>query len=175
MNYKDAEILRSDILPDVMIIKPSVSWDERGNIYTSYNKYLYDNLLPLDLHFVHDKFAQSRKNVLWGLHGDTKTWKMISCVWGHLYAVVADMRPDSPTYKKWAHFELDHSYYTQILVPPMFVNGYYVESEYAIFHYKLAYEGEYFDVDNQFVVKWNDPELNITWPCDKPILQNRDR
>lgn len=130
--------------------------------------------LPECLKFIHDKFAQSKNNVLRGLHGDNKTWKLVSCVWGKIYEVVVDMRVSSPTYKKWEAFELDAEHYKQILIPPGFVNGYYVQSREAVFHYKLAYTGEYIDADEQMTVVWNDQSLKIAWPCCDPILQPRD-
>lgn len=175
MSYKDFDISHSLILPDVMVINPSVSWDLRGNIYSSFNKDFYKEILPVELDFKHDKFAQSKQNVLRGLHGDHKTWKLVSCVWGELYEVVVDMRKDSPTYKKWDAFNLSSDNYSQVLIPPGFVNGYYVKSEFGVFHYKLAYVGEYIDSGEQMTFLWNDPELGITWPCTDPILQARDK
>ena len=61
-----------------------------------------------------------------------------------------------------------------MLIPPQCGNGYYVKSDLAVYHYKLAYSGEYFDVKDQLVIKWNDSRLGIDWPCDSPILSNRD-
>jgi dTDP-4-dehydrorhamnose 3,5-epimerase len=174
MSYKNFEVSASLILPEVKIIKPSVFWDERGNIYSSFNEDFYLELLSLNLDFKHDKFAQSKKNVLRGLHGDHKTWKLVSCVWGSLYEVVVDMRPDSVTFKKWDSFKLSSDDYSQVLIPPGFVNGYYVESDWAVFHYKLAYQGNYIDAGEQMTFLWNDPELDIKWPCSDPILQARD-
>ena len=49
-----------------------------------------------------------------------------------------------------------------------------VQSETATYHYKLAYNNEYVDADNQFTVSWRDPRLNISWPIDNPILSTRD-
>jgi dTDP-4-dehydrorhamnose 3,5-epimerase len=89
--------------------------------------------------------------------------------------VAADMNPASPTYLKWESFELNDKNKKQILVPPNFVNGYCVLSESAVFHYKLAYTGEYIDAADQVVVKWNDERLNINWPVKNPILQERDK
>jgi len=175
MSYKDFKIDRSEQLPDVLVITPSVFEDNRGNIYTSYIKEIYSKFLPDELRFTHDKFALSKFNVLRGLHGDYKTWKLISCVYGEIYEVVADMRQDSPTYKKWDSFLLKSDNYSQILVPPGFVNGYYVKSEYAVFHYKLAYKGEYIDANEQITIRWDSKDLNINWPCSDPILQDRDR
>ena len=175
MSYKDFEISKSQIFDDVIVIKPSVSEDIRGNIYTSFNKNLYNHFLTNKLEFIHDKFAESRHNVLRGLHGDSKTWKLVSCVWGELYEVVVDLRPGSPTYKKWDSFILSSSHYSQVLIPPQFVNGYYVMSENAVFHYKLAYQGDYLDANEQMTFLWNDPVLGIKWPCTDPILQDRDK
>jgi dTDP-4-dehydrorhamnose 3,5-epimerase len=174
MSYKDFDIKKSTVFNEVLIIKPSVSVDLRGNIFTSYNKDFYTEVLPAELDFKHDKFAESKFNVLRGLHGDTKTWKLVSCVFGEIYEVVVDMRPDSSTYLKWEAWSLNSNDYTQILIPPNFVNGYYVKSEKAVFHYKLAYQGEYIDANEQIVVGWNDDRLNINWPCNDPILQARD-
>ena len=174
MSYKDKIVEKSKIIPDVLIIKPSLSWDLRGNIYTSYNKDFYEDFLPGGVDFKHDKFAMSKHNVLRGLHGDSKTWKLVSCVYGEIYEVVVDMRKDSTTYLKWDSFLLKGEEYSQILIPPGFVNGYYVVSDHAVFHYKLAYEGVYIDALDQFSINWNNVDLGIKWPCVDPILSDRD-
>ena len=174
MSYKDFEIRYSEIIPEVIIIKPSISWDLRGNIFSSYNSDFYNEFLPKKLDFKHDKFALNKQNVLRGLHGDNKTWKLVSCAFGEIYEVVVDMRPNSPTYKKWDAFELNADEYTQVLIPPGFVNGYYVKTEKALFHYKLAYDGDYIDAGEQMTFRWDDEQFEIDWPCENPILQTRD-
>lgn len=174
MSYKDVKIYKSEILNELVVFEPSISKDSRGNIFTSYHCNLYDKFLPDGVKFLHDKFSYSINNVLRGLHGDTKTWKLISCVWGKIYEVIVDYRPQSPNFKKWVSFNLSAENYRQILIPPGFLNGFYVLSSEAVFHYKLAYQGEYFDVPDQITVKWNDPDLKIDWPCVSPILQPRD-
>lgn len=166
---------RSEMLEDIFIIYPSVNRDLRGNIFTTYIKDIYGQLLPRGIEFVHDKFATSKRNVLRGLHGDNKTWKLVTCVYGEIFQVVIDNRPKSKTYLKWASWILNDKNHIQILVPPNFVNGYYVLSGKAVFHYKLAYSGEYYDVQKQVVLKWNDERIGIKWPTDKPILQERDK
>ena len=54
-------------------------------------------------------------------------------------------------------------------------NAYCVISDEAVYHYKLAYEGDYIDADQQFSLKWNDPTIGITWPIKNPILSERDK
>lgn len=175
MSIKDFEVFHSKIIPDVLVIKPSVFYDNRGNIYTSYHKEIYKRLIGKSIDFIHDKFAESKFSVLRGLHGDNKTWKLVSCVFGEIYEVVVDMRPDSSTYMKWDAWILSGDDFTQVLIPPNFVNGYYVKSPKAVFHYKLAYDGEYIDAGEQMTLAWNDKRLNIKWPVKDPILQERDK
>ena len=97
----DAEIKKSEIFKEVNTFKPSQGVDARGSIFTSYDNKIYDKYIPEGHNFIHDKFSSSKQNVLRGLHGDTKTWKLISCVYGDIYEVVVDLRPKSSTYMKW--------------------------------------------------------------------------
>ncbi len=62
-----------------------------------------------------------------------------------------------------------------VLLPPGVGNSFCVLSDYTIFMYKWAYIGEYYDVDKQFTIKWDDPKLNINWPIENPILSERDK
>jgi dTDP-4-dehydrorhamnose 3,5-epimerase len=84
------------------------------------------------------------------------------------------MRKDSPTYKQWQDFIISKDNQQLILIPPNMGNAYYVKSSEAIYHYKLAYSGDYIDADEQFSVKWNDNTIGINWMSDNPILSNRD-
>jgi dTDP-4-dehydrorhamnose 3,5-epimerase len=158
--------------PDVRIYPHNVHHDFRGEFPTLWK----EGEFPMtNLKFNHDKVSTSRQHVLRGIHGDTKSWKMIECLYGELYFVIVDNRPDSKNYKKWTSMMLTDKVRQSVLLPPGFGNGFLVMSEHSIFHYKWAYEGKYPDVDDQFTLKWNDPELDIEWPIDNPILQKRDK
>ena len=159
-----------NIFKDIKTFKPEAWEDYRGDIWSSWVEEEYPNL-----HWRRDKFSTSRKNVLRGFHGDNKTWKLIQCVYGEFYLVVVDNRPDSDTYLKWDWWVCSARNKQQVLVPPNFGNAHLVLSDTAVFHYKLAYDGDYVDVDGQFVLKWNNPKINVNWPIDNPILQMRDR
>ena len=50
----------------------------------------------------------------------------------------------------------------------------YVRSKEAVYYYKLAYDGEYIDADEQFTLAWNDERLKINWGAKNPILSERD-
>jgi dTDP-4-dehydrorhamnose 3,5-epimerase len=126
----------------------------------------------LDIKWVQDDISVSRKNVLRGIHGDDRTWKLISCLHGAFYLVVVDWLPDSPSYCQWEAFTLSDQNRLQVMVPPGYGNGHLVLSDRAIFHYK---QSTYYDRASQFTIKWNDPELGIYWPVDSPILSERDK
>ena len=174
-SFKDFNVKHSEIISDVFIFSPTVSRDKRGTIYTTFYQNFFNGYIPNGITFKHDKFSESKKNVLRGLHGDNKTWKLVTCIFGEIFQVVVDCRPESETYLKWDKFIINHENKLQVLLPPKFANGYLVLSDRAIYHYKLAYRGEYNDVEKQFVIKWNDPRLCIKWPIKNPIVLGRDQ
>ena len=169
----DFIIEESQEIKGVHIITPSISEDLRGNIWTSFYQEEIEQLLPAGLHFKHDKFSQSRQNVLRGIHGDFKTWKYVTCVFGEIHQYVVDCRKNSPTYLKWQEFLINKDNQKIILIPPSMGNAYYVTSEYAVYHYKCAYEGEYIDAGEQFTFAWNDKRIGIAWPAPNPVLSDR--
>ena len=85
-----------------------------------------------------------------------------------------DLRPKQPNYGKWETFILSPETSTQVLIPPMFANGHYVFEDDSIFHYKMAYNGEFNDVDKQKTIRWDSNQFKIDWPCNNPIISKRD-
>lgn len=159
------------MIKGIKIIKGSIFDDHRGSLWTS-----WENKKHTKINFNHDKFSISKKNVLRGLHYDNKTWKLISCVYGKVFFVVVNCKPTSNEYLKVFTKVLSSSDNVQILVPPGFANGHLCLSKKCLFHYKLSYKGRYSDVNNQHVLKWNDPRIKIKWPKTKKfITSERDK
>ena len=158
-------------MQDILVFKPESFKDNRGELWTLWNK---DEFLPR-LEFNHDKIATSKKNVLRGLHGDNKSWKLITCLHGEIQLVVVDNRPESEDYLRYRSFILNGVNKKMVLVPPMFCNGHLVLSDECVFYYKWAYEGDYPDVDEQISLNWKDPKIGIHWLTDNPILSERDK
>ena len=142
--------------------------DFRGEIYTTYEKKNFD------LDFNHDKITVRPKNCLVGIHGDYKTHKLITCLYGKVFIAVIDNREDSIDYNKHKTFILSGSNKKQLLIPPGMGNSFLVLSDVCVYSYKLAYEGDYIDCDEQFTLKWDDPKYNIYWPITNPIMSERD-
>lgn len=161
----------SEVFSDVKLIRPDAFHDYRGEMWTFWEK----GVIPDDHEWKISKFTRSRKNVLRGLHGDKQTWKHISCVWGEIYLVVADVRPDSPTYREWDSFTISDRNHLSVLVPAGYLNGHYCLSDGCVFHYSQSYPNDYVDWQDQDTAKWNDELLAIDWPTKDPILNWRDK
>jgi len=153
----------------VVVREQDAFTDYRGDLYTTWK----DD--DFDLNFNHDKVSTSRKHVLRGIHGDNKSWKLVTCLYGEIYFVMVDNRESSDTFLRWESMMLTDRNRKQVLIPPGVGNGFLVMSHRSVFHYKWSYEGEYADVDQQFTIKWNDPIVGVDWPIDNPILSRRDK
>ncbi len=165
------EIKNTDLEGVLLIRPPTVFEDFRGQYVEIYNKEIYRNA-GIYVDFIQDDISVSTRNVLRGIHGDGKTWKLVSCLHGKFYLVVVNNDPGSSQYKKWTSFTLSDSNRLQVLIPPKFGNGHLVMSESCIFHYKQNTE---YDRDSQFTILWNDPSYGIWWPIADPILSRRDQ
>ena len=143
MSEFKVEIQESEVFPEVKILKPDPFFDYRGEMWTFWEK--ENEVLPPGHEWKISKFTRSRKNVLRGLHGDSVTWKNITCVWGEIYLVVVDNRPDSVNYLEWDSFLISERNHQSVLVPPKFLNAHLCLSEECLFHYTQAYPHEYVD------------------------------
>jgi len=157
-------------LDKVLLIKPDIFEDHRGEYVETYNEEEYKKK-GIDVRFVQDDISISSKHVLRGIHGDLKTWKLVSCPYGKFYLVVVNHDEKSKQYKKWTSFVLSDKNRWMVLIPPKFGNGHLVLSDTALFHYK---QSTYYNPKNQFTIKWNDPNINFWWPIKNPILSKRD-
>lgn len=169
----DFQIRQSLILPEVYTIEPNKFSDLRGDIWSAFIEESLGGLVK-GARFCHDKFINSHFNVLRGIHGDSNTWKFVTCVYGEVMQVVVDCREDSQNFGKYESFIINTKNQKIILIPPNFGNAHYVRSKEAVYYYKLAYNGEYTDCDKQFTYPWNDKRFNINWGDVSPILSNRD-
>ena len=163
------EILKTK-MDGVLLIKPDIFEDHRGEYVETYNEKLYVHH-GINIKFVQDDISVSGMNVIRGIHGDAETWKLISCLYGKFYLVVVNCDKRSNEFGKWQSFVLSDRNMLQVLVPPMHGNAHLILTNKAIFHYK---QSTYYDPSRQFTYKWDDPVLNIWWPVKNPVLSMRD-
>lgn len=156
------EILRTS-LKDCFLIKPSIHRDSRGFFLESFQFKRYQYLLGLKDHLVQDNFSRSPFGTLRGLHfqKENPQGKLVMVSMGSVLDVVVDLREGSETFSQWESFELSDKNLNQLWVPPGFAHGFLVTSDYANFHYKCT---EYYNAEDEGIIKWNDPTLKIVWP-----------
>ena len=85
--------VRKTKLPGVLLIDPPTIFDDfRGSYIETYNARLYKER-GVNQDFIQDDISTSFKGVLRGIHGDDKTWKLVSCIHGTFYFVVVNNDP----------------------------------------------------------------------------------
>lgn len=164
------EVSKTGLDGVLKIRPPTIFEDFRGAYVETYNEKLYTEA-GVKVKFVQDDISVSSRNVLRGIHGDSETWKLISCLYGKFYLVVVNWDKNSPQFGKWESFVLSDQNRLQVLIPPRFGNGHVILSDSAIFHYK---QSTYYNRVGQFTIRWDDPKLNIWWPIKNPLLSQRD-
>ena len=120
------------------LIKPFYATDERGGLIKDYN---YDtfkaNGIEHDLKEVF--YTISKRGVIRATHFQLvkQQPKLVRCVSGHVYDVIVDLRPESPTFGQWRGFHLTAENTNCLLVPAFFGHGYLVIED-SVVSYKCA-------------------------------------
>ena len=158
-------------IEDLVLIEPAVHADERGFLVETFRE---DELreLGIDVAFVQDNHSRSGGRVLRGLHMQRGQAKLVRCAAGRIFDVAVDLRPDSPTYRRWEGYELDDTDHRQLFIPDGFGHGFCVLSGDADVIYRLS---SYYDAELESSVAWDDPEIGVRWPISDPVLSERDR
>ena len=82
-----------------------------------------------------------------------------------------DVRVCSPTYGKYVMVELSSENKKMLYIPEGFAHGYLVMSEKSIVSYKCT---NLYNPNDEYGIKWNDPDLNIKWGNESPLLSEKD-
>lgn len=97
--------------------------------------------------------------------------KLVRCVTGSIFDVVVDNRPDSPTFGRWAGFELHASEPAAIYVPLGCAHGYQslTDGARALYHASTAYTPE-----AERGINHADPDIGIEWPLEPTNISAKD-
>ena len=165
--------IRKTELPGVLLITPAVFRDDRGFFLESFNEATFADA-GLDARFVQDNHSRSGKGVLRGLHYQLRhpQGKLVRVVRGKIFDVAADIRRGSPTFGKWVGVTLDDSEMSALWIPAGFAHGFCALSDGVDVIYKCT---DFYAPSDERGVLWNDPLLKITWPVEKPIVNEKDQ
>ena len=150
------------------LIKSKIFKDKRGYLRETFRNNLFNNL-----NFPFDVMSFSKKNVLRGLHIQTKKSqaKIITVTHGKIFDVVVDLRRKSKTFGKTFAVILSDKSDFSFYIPAGFAHGFLCLSKNCTVNYKCSH---YRDASSEKTLLWNDKSLKIKWPIKKPILSKKD-
>lgn len=159
----------------VWLVQPEPISDERGFFARTWcarefeARGLVSHLVQCNSSFNH------KRGTLRGMHFQRHPFaetKIVRCVRGAIFDVVIDLRPDSPTFRHWAAWELTAENRHALYIPEGCAHGFQtldddteVQYQMTVLHHAQAALG----------VRWNDPAFNIAWPIPISVISPRDQ
>jgi dTDP-4-dehydrorhamnose 3,5-epimerase len=160
-------------LPGVFLIEPRVFADPRGFFMETWHaeRYRQENIPGP---FVQDCYSHSIRGVLRGLHYQLNhpQGKLVGVLQGTVFDVAVDIRLGSPTFGHWVGVTLSGDNHRQLYIPAGFAHGFCVLSEVVDFFYKCT---DFYAPEDEYGLRWDDPQLGIDWPLSAPLLSEKDR
>lgn len=138
--------------------------DSRGGFTKCFEKDIYADV-GIDFNLNETFTSVSAKNVIRGLHFQLHNpqAKLVCVLHGALWDVIVDLRPNSPTYKKWIAEELSAENAEALYIPRGFAHGFVSLTDGSIILYQC--DGAY-DKETDTGIMYDDPEIGINWPID---------
>jgi dTDP-4-dehydrorhamnose 3,5-epimerase len=170
----------STSLHEVLLMTPEAFHDDRGWFTRTFDTAIFDRaaedagIAVRSGDFTQDSQSRSRRGVVRGMHGrgGRGEAKLVRCARGSVVDVLVDIRPGSPTFGEQATFELDDELHAHLYVPPGFLHGFQVTSDWADVCYRIDRPHE---PGEDLGVAHDDPDLAIAWPEPVTVVSQRDR
>lgn len=149
--------------------------DERGFFarYFCVNEF---DALGLDRNIIQINNSLSKdKYTLRGIHYQLSPYsetKIVRCVNGSIWDVIVDLRPESPTFLKWFAAELNEENRLMMYIPKGFGHAFFTLSTNAEIIYLVT---QFYSQQHERGIRWNDPQIGITWPEEPNVISDRDK
>jgi len=180
MEYYKINSNKGNLIKGPLIIKPKIFLDNRGYFFESWNNSEFNKIISRDVNFVQDNHSESKLGVLRGLHYQLRPKaqaKLVRCIRGEVFDVIADIRKDSNTFGEWSSVILNRQNKLQVWIPEGFVHGFIALKDSSEVQYKT---NEYWDKNYERALFWQDSDININWPFEnsnkkfKIIVNHKD-
>ena len=162
-------------LKGAFVLEPERREDNRGFFARTFCQREFEahGLNPL---VVQCNIAYNRKKgTLRGMHFQNPPFqeaKLVRCTQGTILDVILDLRPDSPTYKKWASAELSEDNHRMLYIPEGFAHGYQTLTETTEIIYQVS---QFYAPESASGVRHNDPAFGIEWPLEVTAISELDK
>jgi dTDP-4-dehydrorhamnose 3,5-epimerase len=101
-------------------------------------------------------------------HGEVK---LVRCVRGRIFDVAVDLRPESPTHRRWAASELSAENGRALLIPEGVAHGFLTLEPDSDVLYQIA---PAYRPGHEAGVRWDDPAFGVGWPDRPQLISPRD-
>ena len=167
----DIKVTKTNI-EGLFAIEPTIFSDNRGDLFEAYNDQVFSDY-GLDLKFVQDNEAISKKGVLRGMHVNVKhpQGKLIRVLDGEILDVVIDLRKDSSTYMTCYSVLLSNENKKQLYIPEGMGHGYLALQDSRI----LFKTTTHYIPGDELGFAWNSKAITVDWGIESPIQNDRDK
>jgi dTDP-4-dehydrorhamnose 3,5-epimerase len=167
--------IREAGLPGLFLVELDRLVDERGYFARTFCEREF-SAAGLPHQFVQSSVSvNSKKGTVRGLHfqkAPSSEGKLVTCVRGRIFDVALDIRPGSPTYCRWAAFELEEENKRLLYIPPGMAHGFQTLEDEAVVSYQMT---DFYRPDLSDGVRWDDPAFAIRWPLAPTVMSEKDR
>lgn len=122
----------------------------------------------------HNVSVSASRGTLRGMHfqkGAEAETKVMRCTRGALYDVIVDIRPDSPTYRRWLGLELSAANGIQLYAPAGVAHGFLTLTDDCEVAYLMS---RAYVPGAEGGLRWDDPGIGIVWPMAPAVISPRD-
>jgi dTDP-4-dehydrorhamnose 3,5-epimerase len=166
--------LQETELKGAWLAQSQVHVDDRGSFREWFKYDEVKNTTGLDFIVRQSNISISQKNTIRGMHFSISPIgqsKWITCVAGSIWDVIVDIRPGSPTFRKWAGIELSENSGLSLLAGRGFAHGFLALEDHSAISYLLTSE---YSPSEEFGFNPLDSNLSIDWKVENPILSQKD-
>lgn len=148
--------------------------DERGWFARAFcQKELLEHGVDFQVRQINRSYNQ-RAGTLRGFHFQFPPYaehKFLRCVGGELVDVLVDLRPESPTFLQTEMVELRAEDHQAVLIPERCCHALQTLTDATEILYQVS---EFYTPEAEFGLRWNDPELAISWPLAVSEISPKD-
>ncbi|MDR7531962.1 MAG: dTDP-4-dehydrorhamnose 3,5-epimerase [Armatimonadota bacterium] len=116
-----------------------------------------------------------RRGTVRGMHYQVAPFaeaKLIRCTRGAVYDVIIDLRPESPSHRRWAAMELSADDSLMLYVPEGFAHGFQTLEDDSEVVYQVS---QFYTPQAERGVRYDDPAFGIVWPLEVTVISEKDR
>lgn len=161
----------------VFLIELKTFKDNRGYFIESFNEKKFNNFLKENnlkkIRFIQDSHSFSHKNVLRGLHYQSKPYaqaKLVRVISGAVQDIVVNINPKSREYLKYLSFDLNDKNNHMLYISEDYAHGFLSLKKNTHFYYKVSKQ---YQPNYEKTLKWNDKSLSIKWNIFKKIILSK--